>query len=330
VITDGGNYQAVASVSQEIFNRRKVENHYQAIGLQNATTKLTKKLSVAELKKSITNLYLESYSVWRELEFNRSFLDLMKEENQIIRNFVNSGTYSQTDYLSMLVETEGQEVIVTQLRSLYSKEIMLLNEVCGIVDTSSVILLQPDITLNEENGPSDYIFLKQYVIDSLQIINGKEAIGLNYIPKISWFADAGILTSTPWNFYRHLGASAGISLSIPIYDGHQKHLEEQKLKIQEETRINYKKSSKKQYDQNYLRLKAELDGIVQTRNSLRKQLALSDQLVKSLKTQLESGIIKMTDYINAIKSFRNTNRNLNVIELEMLGIINEMNYLLTR
>jgi outer membrane protein TolC len=207
---------------------------------------------------------------------------------------------------------------------------MLLNEVCGIVDTSVVILVQPDIKLSEVSNPSDYLFLQQYVIDSLQIINGREAIGLNYIPKISWFADAGILTSTPWNFYRHFGASVGISLSVPIYDGHQRQLEEQKLKIKEDTRASYNMSSKKKYDQNYLRLKAELDGITETRKNLEKQLALSDQLVKSLKAQLESGIIKMTDYLTAIKNYRNTNRNLNMIKLEMLSIINEMNYLLVR
>lgn len=330
VITDGGNYQAVAAVSQEIFNRRKVENRYQSIGFQKETTLLTKKISAAELRKSITNLYLESYLVWTELSFNRSFLKFMQEENQIIRNFVNSGVYSQTDYLSMLVETEGQEVIVTQLKSQYKKEIMLLNEVCGIVDTSTVILLKPDITLNMVKNPSDFLFLKQYIIDSLQIINGKEAIELGYKPKISWFADAGILTSNPWNFYRHFGASAGISLTIPIYDGHQKQLEQKKLAIKEETRSFYSVSLRRQYDQNYLRLCSELDGIKSIHASLEKQLALSDELVKSLKVQLESGIIKMTDYLNAIKNYRNINRSINVIQLEMLSIINEMNYLLAR
>jgi outer membrane protein TolC len=330
VITDGGNYQAVAAVSQEIFNRRKIENRYQALDYQKETASLSKKLSVAELRRSITNLYLESYSVYSELVFNRSFLDLMKEENQIIRNFVANGVCTQTDYLSMLVETEGQQVIVTQLKNQYKKEIMLLNEVCGIVDTSNVILNKPDIELAEVNNPSDFLFLKQYIIDSLQIMNDKAAIGLNYKPTVRWFADAGILTSNPWNFYRHFGASAGISLSIPVYDGHQKKLEEQKLAIKENTRSFYNLSSRKQYDQNYLRLREELNGISETRARLEKQLELSDQLVKSLKAQLESGIIKMTDYLNAIKNYRNTNRNLNIIKIEMLSIINEMNYLLTR
>jgi outer membrane protein TolC len=330
VITDGGNYQAVAAVTQEIFNRRKIENRYQALDYLKETTSLSKKLSVAELRRSITNLYLESYSVYSELVFNRSFLDLMKEENQIIGNFVANGVCTQTDYLSMLVETEGQQVIVIQLTNQYKKEIMLLNEVCGIVDTSNVILNEPDIELAEVNNPSDYLFLKQYIIDSLQIMNDKAAIVLNYKPTVRWFADAGILTSNPWNFYRHFGASAGISLSIPVYDGHQKKLEEQKLAIKENTRSFYNLSSRKHYDQNYLRLREELNGISETRARLEKQLDMSDQLVKSLKAQLESGIIKMTDYLNAIKNYRNTNRNLNIIKIEMLSIINEMNYLLTR
>jgi len=330
VITDGGNYQAVAYVSQDLFVSKKTGNKYQALNYEKQGLNLSVKLSSAELMKTITDLYLESYSVYSELLFNVSFLDLMKNENQVVSRFVENGIYSQADYLSLLVETGGQEVIITQLRNQYRKNIMSLNELCGIVDTSQIMLQMPVIEPQGTARISDYLILRQYSLDSLRIINEKEALSLRYKPSVNWFADAGILTSNPFNFYRHAGASAGVSLTVPIYDGHQKKVEEDKLSLKEDSRTRYFNSTKKEYDQIYLRLNSELEGIKQIKAGLEKQLALSDQLVKSLRVQLENGIIKMQDYIVAIKNYRNINRYIILSDIDILRVKNEINYILTR
>jgi outer membrane protein TolC len=330
VITDGGNYQIAGYVSQNIFNRKIIENKYKTIDNQRQGISLNKKITIAELKRLITGLYLESYSVYSDLAFNSSFLELMKGQNQIIDQFVKAGIFSQSDYLSLLVETQGQEIIINQLRNLYEKNVRLLNEACGIVDTAHIELILPEIKPTETNTTSDYLFLKQFTIDSLQIINERTALGLRYKPSVNWFADAGILTSKPETFYRHFGASAGVSLSIPIFDGQQKKLEDQKLSIRENTRSFNNISSRKQYDQQYIRLKGELQGIKEIRSQLTAQLLISDQLVKSLKSQLEQGIAKMTDYLNALRNYRSINHTLNMTDIEMLSIINEMNYILAK
>jgi len=330
VITDGGNYQAVAYVSQDLFVSKKTGNKYQALNYEKQGLNLSVKLSSAELMKTITDLYLESYSVYSELLFNVSFLDLMKNENQVVSRFVENGIYSQADYLSLLVETGGQEVIITQLRNQYRKNIMSLNELCGIVDTSQIMLQMPVIEPQGTARISDYLILRQYSLDSLRIINEKEALSLRYKPSVNWFADAGILTSNPFNFYRHAGASAGVSLTVPIYDGHQKKVEEDKLSLKEDSRSRYFNGTKKEYDQIYLRLNSELEGIKQVKAGLEKQLALSDQLVKSLRVQLENGIIKMQDYIVAIKNYRNVNRYIILSDIDILRVKNEINYILTR
>ena len=330
VITDGGNYQAVAYVSQDLFVSKKAGNKYQALNYEKQGLNLSVKLSAAELMKTITDLYLESYSVYSELLFNVSFLDLMKNENQVVSRFVENGIYSQADYLSLLVETGGQEVIITQLRNQYRKNIMSLNELCGIVDTSQIMLQMPVIEPQGTARISDYLILRQYSLDSLRIINEKEALSLRYKPSVNWFADAGILTSNPFNFYRHAGASAGVSLTVPIYDGHQKKVEEDKLSLKEDSRSRYFNGTKKEYDQIYLRLNSELEGIKQVKAGLEKQLALSDQLVKSLRVQLENGIIKMQDYIVAIKNYRNINRYIILSDIDILRVKNEINYILTR
>ena len=328
VITDGGNYQAVAAVSQNILNKREAENKYQAIGNQRQSVSNTTKLSAADLKKSITSQYLVACSDFSELSFNQAFLELMYAEDEVVKQFVTGGIYNQTDYLSLLVETQGQEVLVNQLKSQFEKDIRLLNQVCGINDTALYELQTPQLDIPDLSDISGSPLFRQFTIDSLNLANKRSALGIRYKPKVSWFADAGFLTSTPFNFYRHFGTSAGISLTLPIYDGQQKSLEKQKLAISENTRSLYEKNYLKQYNQLLLQMNGEIRGMKEVKVQLEKQLATSKQLVSALKAQLESGIIQMTDYINAIKNYRTINRNLNLVSIQMLQIINEMNYLM--
>jgi outer membrane protein TolC len=330
VITDGGNYQAGAAISQNIFNRRELENKFQSLEIQKQSIGNYARLSVAELKKTITDQYITSYSDYADLEFNLSFLGLMNNENELVKQFARNGICNQSDYLSLLVETQGQEVLVGQLKNQFRKDLRLLNQLCGLNDTVTCELQKPQLQLIEVGDTVNSPYFRRFVIDSLKLANERIALDIKYKPKINWFADAGFLTSTPENFYRHFGLSFGATLSVPIYDGQQKNLETRKLSISENTISNYRSKYKKQYDQLLFQLKDELKGTNEVRSQIEKQLNTADQLVVSLKAQLEAGQVRMTDYINAIKNYRNINRNLNLVNIRVYQIRNEIDYLLTQ
>jgi outer membrane protein TolC len=330
VITDGGNYTAVMGVSQNIFNRKALNNRYRSVELQKKAIDNSSRLSSNELNKLITSQYLISFSVYRDLIFNRSFLQFSSDVNKIINRFAESGVYRQTDYLALLLETQSQEILVNQLEGELRKEQLILNRLCGLNDTSFFDLEEPHLAVQ---GIPDILKspgLMQYKIDSLRIENEKAAIDIRYKPKVNWFADAGFLTSNPWNFYRHFGYSAGIGLNIPVYDGNQRNIEKQKLELNENSRSVYEESFRKQYFQQIQQLYNELRTLNETSDQTEKQLATSDQLVRALKVQLETGNIQMTDYINAIRNFRTINRNLILVNIQKLQVINEMNFLMTQ
>ena len=287
-------------------------------------------LSANELTKMITGQYLNAYSVYSDLLFNRSFLTLSRNENEIVSRFVRDGIGKQTDYLSLIVETQSQEILVSQLEGQFRKEQSFLNRLCGISDTAFYELEKPFLSISGVPDISGTPGMIQYRIDSLRIENEKMSVDIRYKPKISWFADAGFLTSNPWNFYRHFGYSAGLSLSVPVYDGRQRSIEKQKLQLDENSRSIYEENYRSQYYQQLTELSDQLRILGGTYDQTEKQLSNSELLVKSLKAQLEAGIIQMTDYINAIRSYRTINRNLLLIGIQKLQVINEMNYLLTQ
>jgi outer membrane protein TolC len=330
VVTDGGNYSGVVGVTQNILNRRDLNNKFQSVNIQRQTATNSSKLSTAELKRIITEQYLVSFADFNELTFNKSFLSFAYKENEIIRQFVLQGLCKQTDYLSLQIETQTQEILVSQLAGQFEKDLRQLNQLCGLNDTGSYILSLPELKITGSSDIDKSPLFIQYKIDSLRIENEKAAIDARYQLKMNWFADAGFLTSTPWNFYRHFGYSAGLSLSIPVYDGNQKIHEKQKLSLAENTRISYGNKFRNQYYQQIQQLNEELKSLQIITSQLEKQLLTSEQLVNALRGQLETGIIQMTEYINAVKNLRFINKNLSDNRIRIQQVINELNYLLTQ
>jgi outer membrane protein TolC len=329
-ITNGGNYQGVVGVTQNILNRKNINNKYQSVNIQRQTVTNASKISVAELKRIITGQYLASFADYNELTFNKSFLELAYKENEIVRQFVSQGLCKQTDYLSLQIETQTQEILVNQLKNQYEKDLRQLNRLCGLNDPGLYQLSLPELQVKGSPDNTRSPLFIQYKIDSLRIENEKSAIDAKYQARLNWFADAGFLSSTPWNFYTHFGYSAGVNLSIPVYDGHQRNSEKQKLSLAENTRSAYENNFKNEYNQQILQLNDELKSLRIMTSQLEKQLLSSEQLVNSLRGQLESGIIQMTEYINAIKSLRSINKNLSDNRIHIQQVINELNYLLTQ
>ena len=330
VITDGGNYMATMGITQNIFNKRELSNKYESIALLKKSVNNASRISTTELNKIITNQYLTSFSGYSDLLFNKTFLELFRREDEIVKQFVKNGIGKQTDYLSLLVETQSQEILVNQLKSQYRKDLMLLNQLCGLKDSTRYELTEPQLFIKGTSDITRAPSFVKYKIDSIRIENQKMAIDIRYKPKVKWFADVGILTSNPWNFYRHFGYSAGISLNIPVYDGKQRHIEKQKLAFDENSREAYENNYRNQYYLQIQQLSDELKALNEMSANMENQIKTSDQLVRVLKEQLEAGIIQMTEYINAIKNFKTTSRNLNMVNIQKFQVINEMNFLLTQ
>lgn len=330
IVTDQGNYTAVMGISQPLFNKREINNKYEAVDIQKRTLNNSSQISINELKKVITEQYLTSFASYTDFLFNKNFLELLEKENVIVKQFVNNGIAKQTDYLSLLVETQSEEMLVTQIKSQYRKDLMLLSQLCGLNDSTWYELTDPRIEMKGAPDITKSPAYIQYKIDSIRIENEKTAIDIRYKPKINWFADVGFLTSNPWNFYNHFGYSAGVSLNIPVYDGKQRGIEKQKLGFNENSRQAYQDTYYKQYFQQIQQLNLELSSLNEMSSLVENQLRTSEQLLSTLKEQLESGIIQMTEYINAIKNFKTTSRSINLIKMQKLQVINEMNFLLTQ
>jgi len=124
-----------------------------------------------------------------------------------------------------------QELLVLQLQQQYQNDLGLLHYLCGVVDTTYVKLKKPDVSLKTIRQSDKSIFVRQFEVDSLKLLNQNKLIDNRYKPSLNLLGDAGYLSSFYSQGYRNFGFSLGLGLSIPIYDGNQRDLLHQKIKL---------------------------------------------------------------------------------------------------
>jgi outer membrane protein TolC len=326
-ITNLSNISSLVYVTQRIFNQKTLENQYAKFGIQNQTLRISSKLTESELRKSITLQYLAACRVSNDISINRELLASSKDEESLLRQLVEKGLYKQVDYLSFMVQFRSQQLLLSNLEMQYQKEVTALHILCGIPDTSYEELELPHIALNSRVNTASSPLFTRFAVDSLKIQNEKSGIDQNYKPSINWFSDAGLLSNVPQEIYKNFGFSIGLSLSVPIYDGNQRKLNYEKLKIAENTRMNYADYFKQQFNQELQRLYSELN---QTREIIplaEQQIAFAESVLTRDRYLLNNGEISVTDYIIALNNYISVKRNMNQYQIKILEIIAEINYL---
>jgi outer membrane protein TolC len=325
-ITNGGNYQAVLSVSQPLFTRNILAPQYRSLALQNRAIGNQATISALDLKKDITAQYITAYAAYQQIRSNEEVFGLLRAQQDILKKLVKSGIYKQTDYLSFLVTLQSQEISLTQLKLQYKTDVSTLNYLCGIDDTATVLLSAPDIAPGAANQASRSVFYRKYLIDSLKLINNRDLIDTRYKASVNWFADAGLQSSRPSTLYKNFGADFGLNLSVPVYDGKQRELEYRKLKIAEDTRRDYASFFTQPYNQQHAMLLQQLDQSRGLNAQIKDKLQSARLLVDADKALLNTGNLPVTDYVLAVNNYLSIKNNLILSEISMLLVINELNY----
>jgi len=325
-VTNGANISALVGLNQKLVSKQNLQNQYETIRLQNEGLNVTGKISEQDLKKTITSQYITAYGVSQQFAYNNEMLSLLKKEEIILKQLAEKGIYRQTDYLTFLVTIQQQELQIGQIRLQYQNEYALLNYLSGMVDTSFVLLTAPLIDSNEIPALENTVFYEQFVVDSLKLRNNDAQIDFNYKPKVSLYADAGYLSSLMYLPYKNFGTSVGVNVAVPIYDGHQKKMQHDKISIAEQTRRQYRDFFKTQHDQQIAQLHQQLQSAEQLIAQATGQLRFAQALIDANRKLLETGDARIADYIIAIGNFITARNSITQNTISRLQIINQLNY----
>ncbi len=325
-VTNGTNFAQQVVATKRLVGNQNLNNQHEAIRLLNESLKIAGKISTQDLIKTITAQYITAFGVYQQIKFNQSIIDLLNKEQLVLKIYTEKGIYKQTDYLNFLVTTQQQEIVTEQLNAQFQNEIASLNYLCGIRDTAQVQLLDPIIKMEPLAQIENTVYYQQFVVDSFKLKNATEQIKFNYKPKVNLYADGGYLSTFAQNAYKNFGVSAGVSIAVPIYDGHQKKMQFDKIKISEQTRSDYRDFFKKQFDQQILQLVQQLTATEKIIKQTQKQIVYSESLIEANKKLLEVGEVHITDYILAINNYLFAKNAITQNTINKFQIINQINY----
>jgi outer membrane protein TolC len=324
-VTNIANVSALVQANKNFVAARNVQAQLQTIALQRRALIDTILLSRQDLVRTITDQYITAYADQITYDFSHDIYLLMQREEGALKKLTEKGVYKQVDYLNFYVTMQQQELTALQAQIQFGADYLTLNYLAGIVDTSVgrvAAPLLPDSLPDFQHS----VFFTRFVTDSLRLANERRLLRYQYKPKIGAYTDAGYQSSlqvTPW---RNFGFSAGISLTVPIYDGHQRSLREQQLNIREQTRSYRRDFYARQYLMQTAQLRRQLQAVELLTGRLQKQIEFSRTLIEANGKLLQVGDITMKDYVTAITNYLNAQNLLNQNIVSRLKVLSQLNY----
>ena len=326
VITNLHNFNTVVAVSQPLIGKENLNNQYLGIQLLNQGLQNQSKLSAADLERAIVQQYITAYGNLLQINFNQEMLNLLREEEKILKQLAERGVYKQTDYLSFLVTIQQEELLIRQLHLQYQNDFGTLNYMAGLEDTAYIQLDSPALKLSILPDLNETIYYDKFRIDSLKLKTDDKQIDLNYRPKLSLYADGGYVSSFAITPYKNFGFSAGATLSVPIYDGRQRKMLHQKNFIADQSRIAYRNFFSTQYHQQIRQLQQQLVLSSQLIDATQLQVKYAEGLIKAQQLQFGTGDTRIADYIIALQNYLNAKNIITQNTINQLQIINQINY----
>lgn len=325
VITNGQALEALINVNYNLTSKRNISNQLQAISLQSDSLRIASKLTILDLKRTIADQYITAFASQQQAVFNREVNQLLNQEDKVLKKLTQANVYKQVDYLTFLVTFKQQQLQSKQAELQLKNDYSTLNYMAGIADTTAQPLADPE--LQESVKVTDqHIFYQKFGLDSAKISNRREAISFLYKPKIGMYANSGFNSSLVFQPYRNFGASAGFTISVPIYDGHQKKMMYDQLALEQRSATAYKEFFQNQHIQQLNLLKQQLNDQNSLYQKINEQIKFTKSLIEVDSRLLQTGDIKVADFVIAINNYLAAQNLLRQTNINRLKLINQLNY----
>jgi len=300
--TNGGQYQALVSITQPIFTGNYYEAQENKASIEKERNTKNIELTKANLKQLVIHQYILCVQSQNQKENIEKTSQLIKEQIQQMKPLVNTGVYKLIDLKLLEITLESSEIEKERLTGVYLTNFNALNLLCGISDTTLHTLESINLRLSPPHQTPS-LFSSQFTLDSLSLKATQKIAHTQYLPQFNAFADAG-LNATYQLTPNRLGFSIGVGLKWNLFDGHQKKIMEDKTNVQ-----LWNIEIDKYYFENQNRIRK--NNILKQIDNLDKQLVLINN--------------QMDDYNHLLKLYQIEIKQSLVSVLALQSLIKEIN-----
>ncbi len=323
-LTNGQSLEALLTLNYTLVGKDRINQQLEQTKIHRDSLNFAATWSVLDLKKNITDQYLNTYASQEQMVFNATVYELLKKEELILKKLTRANTYKQSEYLTFLVTLQQQQLAWKQAEMQFKNDYSLLNYLCGLTDTVVNKIKVPEMAASA--AVNHEFFTTRYKLDSLKTENDKRGVSLNYRPKASVYVNGGYNSSFLLQPYRNFGTSAGFMVSIPIYDGHQKAMQVRQLNIQQESGAAYKAFFARQQQQQLDLLQQQIRENENLYPQINEQIRFAKSLMEVDSQLLRTGDLRIADYIIAINNYLAAKNLLRQTHINGFKLINQFNY----
>jgi outer membrane protein TolC len=324
-ITNGAWYSALLNLNMPLFKGKEIDAQTRNSEVLQQTFIQNSLLSRHELARQVTEQYILTWQNLERLSTTQKLLDLLTQQEKLVRVFAQNAILSQSDVLFFTIEKENQQLALHDYQMAYRQGLAQLNLICGRVDTAFVELTQPDIQLNDSTAAFSH-FMNSFYLDSLLMDGQQEIAELAYRPQVSAFANTGLNAIMLSDIYQKFGMSAGINFSLTLFDGNQRELTRQQMQLNQKTNSVQKEFQANQILQQRLAAYQQIYMLDAKIKALQRQLSDYETLLKFYRERIAQGELSVNDYMNTIRSFAAAQADLTSLKTARLLLLNTYNY----
>ena len=301
-ITNGGLYSAQVNITKNIFNKTIVDNLLLQNQLSNASLALGQEEMTRNLVKNITDLYIFTYQLQLQKDFTLGIIEDLNNRLKVMELLVKRGILAESDYLAIQSDIGTKQLELDQIDINFKNLYTQMGNLSGVTLSNFDPLAEPQIETTSQKDT--LLFEKRFALDSLQISADQNVFENQYRPQVSVYGNSGLNAVDLNNLQRRFGLSAGLRLTIPIYDGHQKKYNELQNKLKLDNLDYYKKYNETQAQNTLESLQMQMEGQTAYLKQMEQQLQLQSNILEIYKQKMVQGLASVIDYLNLVQTYK--------------------------
>ena len=329
--TNGGSYQALFTVTQPLWMTERFKPIAEQFRINNLQNDNTIALANHDVERNVTDQYIACLFDLKQIVYVQNVLKIIDEQAVIVTKLAQAALAKQSDLTLLTIEKQRQLLNLTTFQSNYRRDLLDLNVLCGINDTTIQTLDPLSIKavsdlISAKKDTISFKFIEKYRLDSLAALSAQQVFEMKYQPQIQAFANGGLSGTYIPDLYKRFGWSAGVNFSIYLFDGNQKALNRDKIALQIQTAAAYRESFMTQNGVRKARILNELQALQDRQTATEKQIVAYQNLLDAYRKELVQGQISVLNLVTVLKDFTALQQDFITIQTQQQLLTNAYNY----
>lgn len=325
-LTNGGLYQGLVTVTQPLYYGGRYKAYEDQVNISTQINQNNIKLASHDIEKFVIDQYILCLLDLQQSKYAEDMVTLLEQQRTIVQKLVSSALLKQSDLSLLNIEYNDFKNQVVISKANYRRNLLDLNILAGIDDTSLVTLDTLVLTPHIDASSFSSQYLVRFRLDSLNLTATQRIFETRYKPQVNVFANSGLNASNISTLPRRFGVGAGVSLIWNFYDGKQKDITRRKTNILLQSVNAYRDNFLAVNDVRKNKFITALNSYKERGVLLLQQLNEYQSVINSYRRELLSGQQSVINFINIIRNMGLIQRDYSLLQTNQLLLINAYNY----